>query len=65
MLDRQADIPAPCRAIDNKGDYEIVDAVTERLDEVIQEDVLLLKMDVEGYEHLVHASASRLFEERR
>ena len=42
-----------------------MDSVTERLDEIIQEDVFLLKMDVEGYEHLVHASASRLFEEKR
>ncbi len=54
-----------CRAIDNQGDYEIVDSVTERVDEVIKEDVIMLKMDVEGYEHLVHASAARLFEEKR
>ena len=54
-----------CRAIDNHGDYEIVDSVTERVDEVITEDLLLLKMDVEGYEHLVHASASQLFENMR
>jgi hypothetical protein len=51
-----------CRSVDNQGDYEIVKAMGERVDEVVGEDVLLLKADVEGLEPGVIQSAKGLLE---
>ena len=36
-----------CRFVDNQGAYEKVQVVAERVDALVQEDVLLLKLDVE------------------
>ena len=41
-------------------ELEVIHAVGERLDEVVHEDVLLLKVDVEGYEPGVIDSAEDL-----
>ncbi|DBA86663.1 TPA: hypothetical protein ACH3X1_005126 [Trebouxia sp. C0004] len=49
-------------SVDNQGDYEIVKAMGERVDEVVGEDVLLLKADVEGHEPGVIQSAKDLLE---
>lgn len=49
-------------SVDNQGDYEIVKAMGERVDEVVGEDVLLLKVDVEGLEPGVIKSANGLLE---
>lgn len=51
-----------CRGIDNHGDYEVVQALGERVDTLVKEDVLLLKVDVEGLEPAVLHSATRLFD---
>jgi hypothetical protein len=51
-----------CRSVDNQGDYEIVKAMGERVDEVVGEDVVLLKADVEGLEPGVIQSAKGLLE---
>ena len=51
-----------CRGIDNHGDYEVVQALGERVDTVVKEDVLLLKVDVEGLEPAVMHSATRLLD---
>ena len=51
-----------CRGIDNHGDYEVVQALGERVDTVVKEDVLLLKADVEGLEPAVMHSATRLLD---
>ncbi len=50
------------RSVDNQGDYEIVKAMGERVDEVVGEDVVLLKADVEGLEPGVIESAKGLLE---
>ena len=39
-----------CRVIDNERPYEHLKVRGERVDAVVQEDVALLKMDVEGFE---------------
>ncbi len=51
-----------CRGVDNEGDYEIIKALGERVDEVVQEDVMLLKADVEGFEPGVIESAKGLLD---
>ena len=51
-----------CRQINNKRDLEVVEAIGERVDDVVQEDVLLLKVDVEGHEPGVIKSAKSLIE---
>lgn len=51
-----------CRGVDNHGDYEVVQALGERVDNLVKEDVLLLKVDVEGLEPAVLHSATRLFD---
>ncbi|EFN60043.1 hypothetical protein CHLNCDRAFT_133271 [Chlorella variabilis] len=38
------------QAIDNEGAYVNVTKATERVDEVVKEDVLIMKVDVEGFE---------------
>ena len=40
----------PCSNIDNKGSYDEITKAVERVDEAIQEDVLVMKVDVEGFE---------------
>ena len=54
-----------CRAIDNRGDFEIVQALGERVDTVVEEDVLLLKVDVEGLEPAVLHSSTRLLDKHK
>lgn len=51
-----------CRSVDNQGDYEMVTAMGERVDEVVAENVVLLKADVEGLEPGVIQSAKGLLE---
>jgi Methyltransferase FkbM domain len=51
-----------CRGIDNKGAYEHLMLRGERVDAVVNEDVLLLKMDVEGFEPAVLKSSKGLFD---
>ncbi|KAL3144968.1 hypothetical protein ABBQ32_003472 [Trebouxia sp. C0010 RCD-2024] len=53
------------RAIDNRGDYEIVYALGERVDMVVEEEVLLLKVDVEGLEPAVMHSSTRLLDKHK
>eukprot|EP00884_Botryococcus_braunii_P021704 jgi/Botrbrau1/8217/Bobra.0392s0013.1 len=53
------------RGIDNEGDYEVVSVKGERVDDVVKEDVALIKFDVEGFEPTAFASASRLFDNYR
>ena len=53
---------AHCRSVDNQGDYEIVKAMGERVDEVVGEYVVLLKADVEGLEPGVIESAKGLLQ---
>lgn len=53
------------RGIDNQGEYETVQAVGERVDEVVHEDVLLLKVDVEGLEPAVMKSCSGLLDKHK
>lgn len=48
-------------AIPNEGDYDKVVRPVERVDEVVQEDVLIMKADVEGYEPGVLRGTKRLF----
>ena len=50
------------RAVDNAGDYETVQVKGERVDAVVQEDVLLMKMDVEGFEPVAFNSAKGVFD---
>lgn len=38
------------RGIDNEGAYEHLRVQGERVDDVVREDVALMKMDVEGFE---------------
>lgn len=50
------------RGINNEGDYEHVIVQGERVDDVVKEDVALIKFDVEGFEPTAFASAARLFD---
>lgn len=54
-------------AIDNQGDYERVTAAAELLDAVLgaEKEVLLLKVDVEGFEPGVMKSADKLTQQKR
>lgn len=49
-----------CRNLISEEFLEEVKAVGERVDEVVQEDVLLMKVDVEGLEPAVIASSEDL-----
>ena len=40
-----------CRAIDNKGYYDQISRTVERVDEVVKEDVLVMKVGVEVTVH--------------
>mmetsp|Transcript_16173 Transcript_16173/g.45066 ORF Transcript_16173/g.45066 Transcript_16173/m.45066 type:complete len:648 (-) Transcript_16173:208-2151(-) len=51
-------------AIDNEGEYLQVQTRPERLDDIVREKALLLKVDVEGYEPEVFRSAARLIKDR-
>ena len=55
----------PCRAIDNEGAYELVEVAGERVDSLIREDVLLIKLDVEGFEPTAFRSSSGLLDHQR
>lgn len=46
-----------CRNIDNEGEYEHIEVKGERVDSVVQEDVLLMKLDVEGFEPVAFQSS--------
>ncbi|PRW60388.1 A disintegrin and metallo ase with thrombospondin motifs 12 [Chlorella sorokiniana] len=48
-------------AIENEGEYDKVVRPVERVDEVVKEDVLIMKADVEGYEPGVLRGSKRLF----
>lgn len=48
---------APRRNVNNEGEYERVRVTGERVDAVVNEDVALLKMDVEGFEPTAFQSA--------
>lgn len=50
------------KGIDNEGEYEHLRVRGERVDDVVHQDVVLMKMDVEGYEPHVLESAKGLFE---
>ena len=51
-----------CRAIDNKGEYEHLAVTGERVDSIVQEDVLLMKLDVEGFEPVALESAKGILD---
>ena len=51
-----------CRAIDNEGEYEYVSVPGERVDAVVQEDVALMKIDVEGFEPLAFESSKGILD---
>lgn len=51
-----------CRNVDNQGQYERFTAIAERIDSVVAEDVVLMKMDVEGFEPTAYASAKGLLD---
>ena len=53
---------AHCRAIISEDELEVVKAMGERVDEVVREDVVLLKVDVEGHEPGVIQSATGLLD---
>ena len=55
----------PCRAIDNEGAYEVVEVAGERVDSLIKEDVLLVKLDVEGFEPTAFRSSTGLLDHYR
>jgi hypothetical protein len=47
------------RGIDNEGAYQHLRVQGERVDDVVHEDVALMKMDVEGFEpHVLEVAAS-------
>lgn len=54
-----------CRAIDNEGAYENIEVHGERVDSVVKEDVLLIKLDVEGFEPTAFRSSKALFDKYR
>jgi hypothetical protein len=51
-----------CRNIDNEGEYESIRVRGERVDSVLQEDVLLMKMDVEGFEPTAFESSKGILD---
>ena len=51
-----------CRNVNNEGDYEKVTVPGERADAVVQEDVMLLKLDVEGFEPQAFASSQGILD---
>lgn len=52
-----AEPAAPTRGIDNEGEYEHLRVRGERVDDVVHQDVVLMKMDVEGFEpHVLEVS---------
>ena len=50
------------RAIDNQGEYERVAVRGERVDALVQEDVTLMKLDVEGFEPLAFESSKGILD---
>ena len=54
-----------CRAIDNEGAYELVEVTGERVDSLVREDTLLIKLDVEGFEPTAFRSSTGLLEQYR
>lgn len=48
--------------IQNDGEYDRIEKETDRVDNVIAEEVLIMKADVEGFETSVLAGAKRLFD---
>lgn len=54
-----------CRSIDNVGEYERLEVAGERVDSVVQEDVLLMKVDVEGFEPTAFQSSKGILDSFR
>ncbi len=50
------------RGIDNEGAYQHLRVQGERVDDVVHEDVALMKMDVEGFEPHVLEVANATFQ---
>ena len=50
------------RSIDNEGAYDFVEVKGERVDSVVQEDVLLMKLDVEGFEPTAFQSSKGILD---
>ena len=57
--------PGGCRSIDNVGEYERIEVAGERVDSVVQEDVLLMKLDVEGFEPTAFQSSKGILDSFR
>jgi hypothetical protein len=51
-----------CRSIDNEGAYDFIKVKGERVDSVVQEDVLLMKLDVEGFEPTAFQSSKGILD---
>lgn len=51
-----------CRSIDNEGAYDFITVKGERVDSVVQEDVLLMKLDVEGFEPTAFQSSKGILD---
>ncbi|KAK9906760.1 hypothetical protein WJX75_007525 [Coccomyxa subellipsoidea] len=50
------------RSIDNEGAYDFIKVKGERVDSVVQEDVLLMKLDVEGFEPTAFQSSKGILD---
>ncbi|EIE24267.1 hypothetical protein COCSUDRAFT_65824 [Coccomyxa subellipsoidea C-169] len=51
-----------CRSIDNEGAYDFITVKGERVDSIVQEDVLLMKLDVEGFEPTAFQSSKGILD---
>ncbi len=51
-----------CRSIDNEGAYDFIEVKGERVDSVVQEDVLIMKLDVEGFEPTAFQSSKGILD---
>ena len=47
------------------GEYERIEVAGERVDSVVQEDVLLMKLDVEGFEPTAFQSSKGILDSFR
>ncbi|CAL8462169.1 g1700 [Coccomyxa elongata] len=50
------------RSIDNEGAYDFIEVKGERVDSVVQEDVLMMKLDVEGFEPTAFQSSKGILD---
>ena len=51
-----------CRGVDNQGEYEKLEVIGERVDALVPEDVVLMKLDVAGFEPLAFRSAQGIMD---